>query len=696
MRIWFCIFLLVSSGAIASTQNPRSVISLNGIWQIEEGSGEYPPTKFNHSVSVPGLVSLALPSFANPPGPKFSDKHNPRFKDFARDFFWYRRSFSVDHISSTALIKIHKAMFGAKVILNGKVIGEHQPNFTPGYFDAKSALRLGQNELIIRIGADPAVASQSVPFGFDFEKSRYIPGIFDSVELILTQSPHILNVQTAPEIETSRVRVLARLQNNDKSIFTVVSFVIREWRSGKVVGRLKTKPIWLKNNSETEIDVQIPIKNSHLWSPEDPFLYTLETDSGGDRVETRFGMRSFGFDPASGRAILNGKPYFMRGSNITLYRFFEDEAAGELPWDKTWVRKLHRRVKGMHWNSLRYCIGFPPEFWYDIADEEGLLIQDEYPIWYMKTSPQEIRRDQLALEYSEWMRERWNHPSVVIWDASNETVWEETTPALNKVRSLDLSNRPWDNSYSVPASSGDSFELHPYHFFDPNFKLKDLARASVIPQGNALPNEGSHASIINEYGWLWLNRDGSPTTLTKDLYSNLLGPNSTVAQRRLLYARYLAAETEFWRAHRKAAAVMHFTSLGYSRSDGQTSDHWSDVKKLQWEPLFYEYVRDAFAPTGLMIEAWEEEYLAGVSREFPVIVVNDQYESWNGDVRLRLLNNGNVIQEQSIFRSVEALGNDRILFFMRIPTVAGRYQLEAALIRKRENPVRSLRDFVVR
>ena len=37
----------------------------------------------------------------------------------------------------------------------------------------------------------------------------------------------------------------------------------------------------------------------------------------------------------------------------------------------------------MHWNSARYCIGFPPEIWYDIADEEGLLIQDEFPIWYV-------------------------------------------------------------------------------------------------------------------------------------------------------------------------------------------------------------------------------------------------------------------------------------------------------------------------
>ena len=60
---------------------------------------------------------------------------------------------------------------------------------------------------------------------------------------------------------------------------------------------------------------------------------------------TRFGMREFRFDPATGRAMLNGKPYFMRGSNFTLYRFFEDAECRNLPWRQDWVRRLHQRVK---------------------------------------------------------------------------------------------------------------------------------------------------------------------------------------------------------------------------------------------------------------------------------------------------------------------------------------------------------------
>ena len=51
-----------------------------------------------------------------------------------------------------------------------------------------------------------------------------------------------------------------------------------------------------------------------------------------------------------------------------------------------------------------------------IADEEGILIQDEFPIWFGGRAgalAEGTKSDELAKEYAEWMRERWNHPCVV-------------------------------------------------------------------------------------------------------------------------------------------------------------------------------------------------------------------------------------------------------------------------------------------
>ena len=185
-------------------------------------------------------------------------------------------------------------------------------------------------------------------------------------------------------------------------------------------------------------------------------------------------MRTFRFDPQTGRAILNGRPYFMRGSNVTLYRFFEDAERGDKPWRAEWVRRLHKAFRDMHWNSLRYCIGFPPELWYRIADEEGFLIQDEFPIWNMQPKPGDFDGGELAGEFREWIEERWNHPCVVLWDACNETPAPETGKAIRQVRGLDFSHRPWDNGYSPPVDPGDSSEQHPYHFCNPIVRLKDV------------------------------------------------------------------------------------------------------------------------------------------------------------------------------------------------------------------------------
>ena len=76
--------------------------------------------------------------------------------------------------------------------------------------------------------------------------------------------------------------------------------------------------------------------------------------------------------------------------------------------------------------------------------------------------------------------------------------------------------------------------------------------------GSGQPNKGNHPVIINEYDSVFLTRDGAATPASKNIYEALSGPDSTAQQRWELRARLLAAQTEFWRCHRKCAAVMRF------------------------------------------------------------------------------------------------------------------------------------------
>jgi beta-galactosidase len=699
---------LTTAAAEAATrpQAPRRVVSLDGTWQVAEGDIDRVPTAFDHTVTVPGLIDMARPVFTE------IGVKSPR-----RKAFWYRRTFKVDGpIPDVALLKINKARYGTGVWLNGKPVGEHVPCFTPGYFDVKRNLETGgaENTLLVRVGADRESLPAGVPSGWDFEKYRYYPGIYDSVELILSGAPFIRNVQVVPDVDTRTVRAVVELDPGVNAAVATLAASVREARTGRAVGSTdrSTRPLPAGRVGKTEVCLSIP--DARLWTPEDPFLYELSLATGADAVTVRFGMRSFRFDPASRRALLNGKPYYLRGTNVCIYRFFEDEQRGDKPWRAEWVDRLHRQFKSLHWNAIRYCIGFPPEIWYDIADEEGFLIQDEFPIWTLSNDPKKDpkaeypRTSEIVPQYVEWMRERWNHPCVVIWDGQNESFSDETGPAIRAVRHLDLSNRPWENGWAEPQSPTDCVESHPYLFIRGwsgrrHFRLSELSSVSGIPSLNDRQKKLKVPIIINEYCWLWLNRDGTPTCLTDKVYESILGPNSTTAQRRSVHARYVAALTEFWRTHREAAGVLQFCGLGYSRAGdkprpegGATSDHFTDVETLTFEPLMAEYLEEAFSPVGLMLDVWADELPAGAKRPMEVVAINDLDTAWTGQVRLRVVTGDRVVSVLSQPCTIAPLGRSVVTLEATLPTEPGRYTLSAELVRGSEKPVRSRREVQVK
>jgi len=719
---WFvsCVFVGVSSPLLsAETVCERQVVSLNGEWAICEATGDDIPdvAAFTGKVPVPGLVDLAEPAFLAV-GTKGSSEH--------LDVFWYRRTFKLERdVPEVAFLKLHKVRYGCRVYLNGVQIGRGARNFTPHYFDATIALKGGgaENELMISVGADrrPSIAA-GVPDGYDKEKSRYVPGIFDSVELILTGIPYIETVQVVPCPASNSILVqtslsgLGRTENNFSYSFEVI---VREAESGKVVATAKEgaakRPYSVMYAGKTRWHrTRVSIPNAKPWTPETPFLYVAEvrvaTPDGksGDSFRTRFGMRDFRFT-ADGAALLNGKPYPLLGTNICLYRFLEDPQRGDKPWDKDWVRRVIRGFKKMNWNSCRYCIGFPPEIWYEIADEEGLLVQDEYPLWTTRNWPEWLTAEKLLPCFRAWMRERWNHPCVVIWDAQNESwsrgVLDQVVPS---VRGLDLSDRPWDIGWQPSMRLTDPSEWHNYYWLAwKSFRgrktkclqgMRDsFFKAGIVPMGQ--PN-GSEARIINEYGWLWLNRDGTPARLSKLVYDYVL-PGATVEQRRELYARYLAMMTELYRHQTKVnvAGIMHFCALTFSDPEtAYTGDNYTELDGPTFDPFFVEYVRDSFAPVGLMIDLWGQnsrqvwgpEYATGTEIEVPVMVKNDSGRAWSGPVVLRLVKDGKVVQETSRELAVAETERGAVSFTITCPDSAGSYELIGEL-KDGGKPVRSYR-----
>ena len=106
---------------------------------------------------------------------------------------------------------------------------------------------------------------------------------------------------------------------------------------------------------------------------------------------------------------------------------------------------------------------------------------------------------------------------------------------------------------------------------------------------------------------------------------------------------------------------MHFCGLGYSRPGGATCDNYTDIERLTFEPHFFRYVRDAFAPVGLMIDFWDDECRpAAVTLRLPVVVINDLDTDWQGPLTLRLACDGKTVLQQT--RAAKAAGLGREVF----------------------------------
>ena len=58
------LFLVLAATTMAA-DSTRKIISLNGMWEIEQTKGgDLPPTHYTAKAPVPGLVDIAIPAFA--------------------------------------------------------------------------------------------------------------------------------------------------------------------------------------------------------------------------------------------------------------------------------------------------------------------------------------------------------------------------------------------------------------------------------------------------------------------------------------------------------------------------------------------------------------------------------------------------------------------------------------------------------
>ena len=718
-----CCFLSVFAWA----DDGRTTISLNGEWDFDQTELAFPPRKYTRKIPVPGLVHLARPKisqyekfFKKPDGVELVEQFNFLERDYTPMYNWYKRKVFIDEKfkDEQLFLTIKKSQYVTRVFVNRHEVGASMECYTPMDFNITSAVKYGSdNEILIQVG-DRAWLPSEAAGGTDKEKVHYLPGIWDDVFITATGKMRVDKVLFLPSLAKGLVTVKTLVRSlyppqmlyGDKMKDSCkIEYCVKEKTTGGIVGK-KMIEGEAKRDNRTYFETSISLDNPKAWTPDSPFLYEGEVsvydqDELVDRYSVNFGMRDFS---RKGKFFtLNGDKFYLRGSNITLQRFFEDPDCQALAWDREWVKKLMVDLpKSIDWNAMRICVGIVPDFWYDLCDEYGIVLQNEWLYWQNHGWDEQVRK-----EYTNWVWSDGNHPSIVIWDAINEN-WDSYigNTLIPKLKELDPT-RIWDAGYMTSDQMGTNDEMdepHPYRALTlmHSSELNDYFKNNPYNLGALHENWVGFSSIldagvpqlVNEYGWIWLWRDGRPSKLTLNNYNYYLGENATPEQCRELQAYWLELETEWLRSERSVGGILAFCHL--TNNYGFTGDWFiNDIKDLEPSPAF-RWFKHCFAPSAVFIDLADRRYTKhleplkpGSDLVFNLVGVNDLNKESSGKVLLKLLDEkGTIISTQEESIVIEPFGKRLQPCLLKLPSKSGGYLLIAEYHEKgRAKPVLSRR-----
>lgn len=328
--------------------------------------------------------------------------------DYYRGKCFYAKRISHDlfHGHDVYYLQFEGVNSSSEVYWNGTKLTAHHG----GYATFRARLDDIREENLLVVTADNSPNDFVYPQNADF---TFYGGIYRDVKLIGVSASHFdLDYYGAPGI-----RVTPSVNGTDADI--EVETYITASDTCEVLYEVmdaKGKIFEYKGNSDNP-KFTFTIPNVHLWDgTNDPYLYTikaslLSNDIRIDEIQTRFGCRSFSFDPGRG-FLLNGKEYPLRG--VSRHQDRPNIGNALLP-------EHHREdidlICELGANTVRLAHYQHAQEFYDLCDEKGLVVWAEIP--YISTHlPNGL--DNTMLQMRELICQNYHHPSIVTWGLSNE------------------------------------------------------------------------------------------------------------------------------------------------------------------------------------------------------------------------------------------------------------------------------------
>ena len=370
----------------------------------------------------------------------------------------YRKKFATP---KGEIVKLHfEGVYQkAEVFVNGQKAGQHGYGYTPFTIDVTPYLFKGkrQNEVVVKVN------NSEQPNCRWYSGS----GIYRHVWLETMPALHIAEngvFVTTPKIEANKatVNVEVTVQNEGNS---------EQQSIVEVEGQQKT--VLLKAGESKKVDFSYTISNPHIWSPDDPYLYTanVKLSTLNSQLSTKYGIRSFSFDAEKG-FVLNGKPMVLNGACV----HHDDGVLGAMAFDAAEIRKV-KLMKEAGFNLIRTSHNPTTRAFLDACDSIGMLVIGEaFDGW---------RTAKLKYDYSTMidscyredihamvLRDR-NHPCIISWSLGNEVIERKELRVVHTARLLKKAVLEIDDTR--PITEALCAWDRDWEIYDPHFDVLDVA-----------------------------------------------------------------------------------------------------------------------------------------------------------------------------------------------------------------------------
>lgn len=381
----------------------RDKISLNGVWNIlvdlydvgTDNKWYIVNNETNTRLSelcYDGNITLKVPGDWN--------HQYPEFDYYEGNIWYYKELYLKPDLTKRAFIHFSAVSTDCSVYINGELLGHHHGGFTPFQFEITNKIKEGRNYIVVRV--DNKRTKETIP-SVKFDWWNY-GGITRDVDIVYVPTTYINDYFIRID------------KNNPKNLLATIKLDGKEAKNSMIninIGNGKLK-FSLKTDGTGTAHLSTNVK-LNLWEPTNPYLYDICISSSLDTIVDRIGFRTIKVE--NNKLLLNGKNLYLRGINFHEEIPYEKRRAYSIDDSKFLINQAIQ----LGCNFIRLAHYPQSEYTVRLAEEKGILLWEEIPIWQNINFESEKVCRNATLMATEMVQRDKNRCGIIIWSISNET-----------------------------------------------------------------------------------------------------------------------------------------------------------------------------------------------------------------------------------------------------------------------------------